>query len=279
MNDKNTLTRSCPSCYTLIEYKSISGWYNAIRINSQCKQCYYQSRIDKAARDKIQDLQEIKQLCIQGFTTLEISKIINLDTSTVSRRLKELGLKARQRNTIFKVSDTEAKCSVCDRILSLSFFQKGRIGTDKEYIYSFCNDCRNKKTKNGIAGDLERYLRLKFGIIKRRHNDHGLKPEFDLSLEYIIELYKFQEGYCLLSSKELAYGSGKGKLPNSICIDRLDNSIGYIRGNIAFICNKLNTIKSDLSLDEIKEYMPEWYRRIKEFKEAETQHTALSKII
>jgi hypothetical protein len=39
---------------------------------------------------------------------------------------------------------------------------------------------------------------------------------------------------------------------NSPSIDRIDNSKGYINGNIHVICHKANTIKNNASLEELK---------------------------
>ena len=40
--------------------------------------------------------------------------------------------------------------------------------------------------------------------------------------------------------------------PNSPSIDRIDNSKGYVPGNIIVVSNRANSLKNDASLDELK---------------------------
>ena len=41
--------------------------------------------------------------------------------------------------------------------------------------------------------------------------------------------------------------------PNSPSLDRVDNSKGYVRGNVRVISHRANTIKSDLTLEQAKQ--------------------------
>lgn len=58
---------------------------------------------------------------------------------------------------------------------------------------------------------------------------------------------------------------GSGKHKNSLSIDKIIPEKGYVLGNIIFLSNKINTCKNDLSLEEIKQWMPSWYERINKF--------------
>lgn len=57
--------------------------------------------------------------------------------------------------------------------------------------------------------------------------------------------------YCPILNIPLKIGEGKIS-PNSPSLDRVDNSLGYIPGNVRVISFKANRYKSDLSIDDIK---------------------------
>ena len=44
--------------------------------------------------------------------------------------------------------------------------------------------------------------------------------------------------------------SGKKKAPHTASLDRIDSAIGYMKGNVQFVCYSINTAKNDF--DEIE---------------------------
>ena len=65
----------------------------------------------------------------------------------------------------------------------------------------------------------------------------------------------------------LDWGSGKGYRPNALSIDKISPEKGYIKGNVVLCTYKSNTIKTNLTLDEIRAWLPGWHKRILEFLE------------
>lgn len=55
---------------------------------------------------------------------------------------------------------------------------------------------------------------------------------------------------------------GRGKSHSAASVDRVDNSIGYLVGNVVLCTTKVNLIKRDVTLDEMKDWMPGWYQRV-----------------
>jgi hypothetical protein len=76
--------------------------------------------------------------------------------------------------------------------------------------------------------------------------------EFTIDLNYLLTLLKDQQGRCALSGWPLEFtrgGSFKGgKNPRGCTIDRIDNSQGYVPGNIQLTCCLPNYLKSDMVL-------------------------------
>lgn len=82
--------------------------------------------------------------------------------------------------------------------------------------------------------------------VRHRAKTRGL--DFDLTLEDIVV-----PEFCPILGIPLIRGQGVGKhLPNSPSIDRIDNSRGYVRGNVWIISKRANTMKSDASLEELQ---------------------------
>ena len=48
--------------------------------------------------------------------------------------------------------------------------------------------------------------------------------------------------------------AGSGRINTNISIDRIDSSVGYVRGNVQFVCDIVNRMKSDLSQEELYEW-------------------------
>ena len=57
---------------------------------------------------------------------------------------------------------------------------------------------------------------------------------------------------CPISHITIRRNTGRGGTQHSPSLDRIDNSKGYIKGNVAVISNRANMRKSDMSLEEIE---------------------------
>jgi hypothetical protein len=86
--------------------------------------------------------------------------------------------------------------------------------------------------------------------------------EYDLPDGYLQSLYDRQSGLCFYTSKALETVVGKGWNPRALSVDRINPHRGYIVGNIVLCARRVNSIKQDMSLDELQEWIPTWYERI-----------------
>jgi hypothetical protein len=77
--------------------------------------------------------------------------------------------------------------------------------------------------------------------------------EFNIDVDYVRSLVTSN---CPVFGVPLEWSccrEGKSvPLPNSPSLDRIDNSKGYIKGNVWIISYRANTVKNAASLDEIK---------------------------
>lgn len=79
---------------------------------------------------------------------------------------------------------------------------------------------------------------------KRRAKQKGLEFDIEVSDILIPEL-------CPILDIPLFFTEGQ-KTPNTPSVDRVDNSKGYIKGNVKVISQKANTLKSSATLEQVR---------------------------
>lgn len=181
---------------------------------------------------------------------------------------------------------------------SKKFERKKRIGScDYRYYYNFKCDCGKEKvisthsvlnntTKScgclqlEACNSLENKQRLhQNSIILNNnidHNESAIKRifssyktgankrgySFELTYDDFKELTNGTCTYC----GDSAYGLSKSKNNKGMYpyngIDRVDNSIGYIKSNCVTCCKYCNSMKRDTPLDEFKERITKIYKRL-----------------
>jgi hypothetical protein len=123
-----------------------------------------------------------------------------------------------------------SRCKIC--VLT-------RAKQDQPKWYATKAQRRSASPKNFISGILNHAAKRKQHL------------GFDLDLVYLLQLYTQQQGRCALSGVEMTYKAGSGRVNTNISIDRIDSSIGYVRGNVQFVCDVVNRMKQDLPQKEL----------------------------
>lgn len=88
----------------------------------------------------------------------------------------------------------------------------------------------------------------------KRRNEH----EFDLDLEYLEELWNIQKGICPYTKLQLIlnnHGHQHKDFRYTASLDRIDSSIGYIKGNVQFISTAINYMKHTMSDEMCNEFL------------------------
>ena len=92
------------------------------------------------------------------------------------------------------------------------------------------------------------FTRIKIGA-KRRD------LEFNLTFEYIWDLYEKQEGKCAFSGIEIGFGRINLK-EITASLDRINSELGYLKGNVQWVHKDINymkqTMKDDYFIDLCK---------------------------
>lgn len=92
-----------------------------------------------------------------------------------------------------------------------------------------------------ITKDINSYFRYALQVIKRRGK------EVNIDVEYLVNIFNKQNGLCKITGVTLKMNNGEGQKYDSISVDRIDNTKGYVKGNIQIVCHGFNSMKSNHS--------------------------------
>jgi len=75
----------------------------------------------------------------------------------------------------------------------------------------------------------------------------------DITAEYVMSVWIEQNGKCALSGIDMTWGyRGKSHTPpTSFSIDRIDQTIGYYKGNVRLVCHAINSFRGSMTDDEM----------------------------
>lgn len=180
------------------------------------------------------------------------------------------------------------KCYCCKEMFPLECFTKS--SSRKRGVDAYCKPCRAEKRKvnrehynrtrrKTYAENPEArqkyldYHKNNYAKIKEQRKDYtkeylqdkgnrsfvmysnaksrALKFNLDFNIEpsdvVIPEI-------CPLLELPITLEVGNGRLKNGPSLDRIDNSKGYIKGNVQVICNLANTMKNSATAEELRTF-------------------------
>ena len=144
----------------------------------------------------------------------------------ISTEIKNNG--ANNRSTYFKV-----KCECGKEGWRSSYALK----TNKTKSCKSCSKSSN--FKNTFAHSYFRRIR------KRAEK---IKVNFDLNEDYLYDLYQKQKSKCNLSGVPIKFtNSWKSQSDQTASLDRIDNTKGYIKGNVQWVHKQINFMKGIMS--------------------------------
>lgn len=87
-----------------------------------------------------------------------------------------------------------------------------------------------------------------FCDIKKQARSRGL--EFNITIEYIWNLFINQDRKCALSGIKIRFGEKTGDGLRNASLDRIDSSKGYIESNVQWVHKWINIMKNDFDTKE-----------------------------
>ena len=117
----------------------------------------------------------------------------------------------------------------------------------KEYYTKYYSIPEIKERQKENQYRLRSSIPGKLTSIKSRSKERNL--EFNITLEYLESIYP-DDSLCPLLNIPLDWNSPP-KHPSTPSIDRIDNSKGYIKGNVQWVSWRANRLMSDATPDEL----------------------------
>lgn len=185
-----------------------------------------------------------------------IANELGIARSSVKKVLNRYGKKTHNLHIRLERRNNQLKCLVCNKFKDYETF----VYAKSRNAGGTCGQCRTKQRREKKHRDLESFFYYKWRTSRDRALKAGL--DFDLTVGELIEQYEQQDKICFYTDRAFADFT-ELKSQNTISIDRIDSKKGYTRDNIVLCLYVVNRVKSDLGIEDIEEWMPEWGRRLK----------------
>lgn len=140
------------------------------------------------------------------------------------------------------------KCPRCGKTYpyTLEFFHRDRRATNG--LRTTCRECNIKigmKYHNCSYLDINQYMSMRCAESKQRAKNKNM--DYDLTPEYLIELWEKQDGKCYYSGLPMTYNKYDIHL---VSIDRIDSNKGYTKDNVVLSCWAINSMKNSYTTEE-----------------------------
>jgi acetyl-CoA carboxylase beta subunit len=149
------------------------------------------------------------------------------------------------------------QCISCKKILNLSNFNK-KIGKKWQGLRSKCKDCSNLDMKKNYSKNPIPQILSNAKIRSKEKNIF-----FDIDTEYLKSIFP-KDNMCPVLNIPFQMGylnENKKNRDQSPSLDRIVPEKGYVKGNLVFVCDLVNRVKSNSSM-EILEKVLNFYKKI-----------------
>ena len=206
------------------------------------------------------DEDELVRLYDTGISESDIAKETGYKQQTVSIRLRRLGLPPR-RAKLQPMIEREGHW-LCERCVTYKTKDSFIYTKNNKLRFRFCRNCKHKISTESVHKSYVSYIRSRVRNIKHRAKDVGTL--FDLDAEYCISLWDRQSGRCFYTDEllEIENTNRTRHNYNSASLDKIIPQLGYVKGNVVWCTQRINVMKNDATLDEMKKWMPDWHRRV-----------------
>ena len=206
------------------------------------------------------DEDELVRLYNVGISESSIAKLMGYKQQTISNRLRKLGLQSiRKKLQPMIEKDNLWLCERCDTYKNKSLFIYDNNG---KLRFRFCKKCKHKLSTESTHKTTISYIRNLIRHKKYQLKDSGVP--FDIDADFCLDLWNRQLGRCFYTDVELTINNTNKTRHNhhSASLDKIIPELGYVKNNVVWCQQRINVMKNDATINEMKKWMPDWYRRL-----------------
>lgn len=250
--------RTCPQCGEPRSYSSAAAMRRAEAARQRCHSC---------AKTQIPGVRAaIAAAYNEGLTNREIAAVVGCHHNTVADHLRALGKVTHMKRGAppEPVDALHSRCRVCREVQRNDEFPFVRGQRDGRRL-SMCRRCRAQQNREALGASPEAYFADRENRLRRGERGGGAKRsrvEWRLPEGYMIALWRWQNGICFYTGRQMNVALGRGYDPAAASLDRVDPDAHYEVGNVVLCMTRVNSIKNDLTLGEMHEWMPGWYLQV-----------------
>ena len=171
-------------------------------------------------------------------------------------KCKVCATKTKDINALKKqkyLEDNLWTCSTCNITFPLTkenFHKRNDSDTGFQHRCKKCLEKDPTRVNRLIKkDDLDLFIKDRFHGARSRSIKKGI--EFELTLEYLKDLWNIQNGLCAITKIKMTHTILEGKLKTNLSIDKVDPALGYTKDNIQLVCNIVNVMKSNMSIENL----------------------------
>jgi len=138
-------------------------------------------------------------------------------------------------------------CQGCNKDLPASNFPLRKDVKSKEVRRPYCNACRNEIERARYRHH-KRTAPFKLKASRAKARAARLKVPFDLDPEYLESIWT---GVCPVFNCEIYLFDRSRNDEQAAELDRIVPSLGYVKGNVAFLSRRANRLKNNVTSFEL----------------------------
>lgn len=102
---------------------------------------------------------------------------------------------------------------------------------------------------------LDYFWRTKRMLAMAKNRAKVQEIPFDIDHEYLLDLWDYQSGHCAVSGQllDLSQPTEFSCNPDSPSLDKIVPKLGYIKGNVRFVCYQVNMALNEYGEDQLIE--------------------------